>query len=178
MFTCSMMLVLGQVSTQRYEEDSSCLCTPSCFCFLVLWVSWSMRKQQHFLVSLRFPCAWHRLDWPSKAVGHSGVLSDFLQACLTFCIFPFPDYPDPDNFTWEKYLKETGASAVPAWAFKVVSVTSSTPPYLGRNLGFLHCQVFAFVTSPVMFCILLPKEEILGFGPTLKSLEVRAILDK
>ncbi|KFV46961.1 Lethal(3)malignant brain tumor-like 1, partial [Gavia stellata] len=32
---------------------------------------------------------------------------------------PPQDYPDPDNFTWEKYLKETGASAVPAWAFKV-----------------------------------------------------------
>uniref|UniRef100_A0A8B9TWI5 Lethal(3)malignant brain tumor-like protein 1 n=1 Tax=Anas zonorhyncha TaxID=75864 RepID=A0A8B9TWI5_9AVES len=32
---------------------------------------------------------------------------------------PPQDYPDPDNFIWEKYLKETGASAVPAWAFKV-----------------------------------------------------------
>ncbi|XP_025061186.1 lethal(3)malignant brain tumor-like protein 1 isoform X1 [Alligator sinensis] len=32
---------------------------------------------------------------------------------------PPQDYPDPDNFSWEKYLKETGASAVPAWAFKV-----------------------------------------------------------
>ncbi|NWU53856.1 LMBL1 protein, partial [Dromas ardeola] len=32
---------------------------------------------------------------------------------------PPQDYPDPDNFTWEKYLKETRASAVPAWAFKV-----------------------------------------------------------
>ncbi|KFQ36940.1 Lethal(3)malignant brain tumor-like 1, partial [Merops nubicus] len=32
---------------------------------------------------------------------------------------PPQDYPDPDNFTWEKYLEETGASAVPAWAFKV-----------------------------------------------------------
>uniref|UniRef100_A0A8D2LAY5 Lethal(3)malignant brain tumor-like protein 1 n=1 Tax=Varanus komodoensis TaxID=61221 RepID=A0A8D2LAY5_VARKO len=32
---------------------------------------------------------------------------------------PPQDYPDPENFTWEKYLLETGASAVPAWAFKV-----------------------------------------------------------
>nr|XP_015004449.2 lethal(3)malignant brain tumor-like protein 1 isoform X5 [Macaca mulatta] len=32
---------------------------------------------------------------------------------------PPQDYPDPDNFCWEKYLEETGASAVPAWAFKV-----------------------------------------------------------
>ncbi|XP_053309861.1 lethal(3)malignant brain tumor-like protein 1 [Spea bombifrons] len=27
------------------------------------------------------------------------------------------DYPDPNNFTWEKYLSETGATAVPARAF-------------------------------------------------------------
>nr|XP_045218916.1 lethal(3)malignant brain tumor-like protein 1 isoform X5 [Macaca fascicularis] len=33
---------------------------------------------------------------------------------------PPQDYPDPDNFCWEKYLEETGASAVPAWAFKVI----------------------------------------------------------
>ncbi|XP_059933881.1 lethal(3)malignant brain tumor-like protein 1 isoform X7 [Mesoplodon densirostris] len=32
---------------------------------------------------------------------------------------PPQDYPDPDSFCWEKYLEETGASAVPAWAFKV-----------------------------------------------------------
>ncbi|OXB53515.1 hypothetical protein ASZ78_003341, partial [Callipepla squamata] len=32
---------------------------------------------------------------------------------------PPQDYPDPDNFIWEKYLKETRASAVPTWAFKV-----------------------------------------------------------
>ncbi|XP_029470185.1 lethal(3)malignant brain tumor-like protein 1 isoform X1 [Rhinatrema bivittatum] len=32
---------------------------------------------------------------------------------------PPQDYPDPDNFSWEKYLSETGASAVPARAFKV-----------------------------------------------------------
>uniref|UniRef100_H0XBA2 Lethal(3)malignant brain tumor-like protein 1 n=1 Tax=Otolemur garnettii TaxID=30611 RepID=H0XBA2_OTOGA len=32
---------------------------------------------------------------------------------------PPQDYPDPDNFCWEKYLEETGASAVPTWAFKV-----------------------------------------------------------
>lgn len=79
-----------------------------------------------------------------------------MQACLTFCIFPLLDYPDPDNFTWEKYLKETGASAVPAWAFKVVSATSSVPLYLGRNVGFLHCHVFASVKSQVMFSMLLP----------------------
>lgn len=35
-----------------------------------------------------------------------------------------PDYPDPDSFCWEKYLEETGASAVPTWAFKVVSQLS------------------------------------------------------
>ncbi|KAH0619075.1 hypothetical protein JD844_018711 [Phrynosoma platyrhinos] len=33
---------------------------------------------------------------------------------------PPQDYPDPENFSWEKYLAETGASAVPTWAFKVV----------------------------------------------------------
>ncbi|XP_053249974.1 lethal(3)malignant brain tumor-like protein 1 isoform X1 [Podarcis raffonei] len=32
---------------------------------------------------------------------------------------PPQDYPDPENFSWEKYLAETGASAVPTWAFKV-----------------------------------------------------------
>ncbi|XP_017913381.1 PREDICTED: lethal(3)malignant brain tumor-like protein 1 isoform X3 [Capra hircus] len=32
---------------------------------------------------------------------------------------PPQDYPDPDSFCWEKYLEETRASAVPAWAFKV-----------------------------------------------------------
>ncbi|XP_030699335.1 lethal(3)malignant brain tumor-like protein 1 isoform X1 [Globicephala melas] len=32
---------------------------------------------------------------------------------------PPQDYPDPDSFCWETYLEETGASAVPAWAFKV-----------------------------------------------------------
>nr|XP_025042203.1 lethal(3)malignant brain tumor-like protein 1 [Pelodiscus sinensis] len=32
---------------------------------------------------------------------------------------PPQDYPDPDSFSWEKYLMETRASAVPAWAFKV-----------------------------------------------------------
>lgn len=102
------------------------------------------------------------LGWPQTWLALEGseafwVLSDFLQVCLTFCIFRLPDYPDPDNFTWEKYLKETGASAVPAWAFKVVSVTSSAPPHLGRNLAFLHCQVFAFMISPG-----------LGFGSTLR----------
>ncbi|MBN3308592.1 LMBL1 protein, partial [Amia calva] len=32
---------------------------------------------------------------------------------------PPQDYPDPDNFSWEKYLKETGSTAVPAQAFKL-----------------------------------------------------------
>ncbi|XP_025024712.1 lethal(3)malignant brain tumor-like protein 1 [Python bivittatus] len=32
---------------------------------------------------------------------------------------PPQDYPDPENFNWEKYLSETGASAAPTWAFKV-----------------------------------------------------------
>lgn len=79
-----------------------------------------------------------RLGWSFEAVRHSVVFAVFLQVYLTFCIFPLLDYPDPDNFTWEKYLKETGASAVPAWAFKVVSATSSAPLCLGRNLGFVH----------------------------------------
>ncbi|XP_072259829.1 lethal(3)malignant brain tumor-like protein 1 isoform X3 [Pyxicephalus adspersus] len=30
---------------------------------------------------------------------------------------PPQDYPDPDNFTWERYLAETGTTAVPARAF-------------------------------------------------------------
>lgn len=34
-----------------------------------------------------------------------------------------PDYPDPDSFCWEKYLEETGTSAVPTWAFKEVSLS-------------------------------------------------------
>ncbi|XP_042550539.1 lethal(3)malignant brain tumor-like protein 1 [Dipodomys spectabilis] len=32
---------------------------------------------------------------------------------------PPQDYPDPDSFCWEKYLEETGTSAVPTWAFKM-----------------------------------------------------------
>ncbi|XP_075384850.1 lethal(3)malignant brain tumor-like protein 1 [Tenrec ecaudatus] len=32
---------------------------------------------------------------------------------------PPQDYPDPDSFCWEKYLEETGTSAVPTWAFRV-----------------------------------------------------------
>ncbi|KAL6051184.1 hypothetical protein STEG23_006261 [Scotinomys teguina] len=32
---------------------------------------------------------------------------------------PPQDYPDPDSFCWEKYLEETGTSAVPTWAFQV-----------------------------------------------------------
>nr|XP_033770092.1 lethal(3)malignant brain tumor-like protein 1 isoform X3 [Geotrypetes seraphini]XP_033770094.1 lethal(3)malignant brain tumor-like protein 1 isoform X3 [Geotrypetes seraphini] len=34
---------------------------------------------------------------------------------------PPQDYPDPDLFSWERYLSETGATAVPARAFKVRS---------------------------------------------------------
>ncbi|KAM4623124.1 lethal(3)malignant brain tumor-like protein 1 isoform 2-T5 [Discoglossus pictus] len=30
---------------------------------------------------------------------------------------PPQDYPDPENFTWDRYLAETGATAVPAQAF-------------------------------------------------------------
>lgn len=42
------------------------------------------------------------------------------------------DYPDPDSFCWEKYLEETGTSAVPTWAFKVVSrLLPSLEPSLG-----------------------------------------------
>lgn len=126
-------------------------------------------------MSLRFPCAWHRLDWPSKAVGHSRVISDLLQTCLTFCIFPLPDYPDPDNFTWEKYLKETGASAVPAWAFKVVSVIiCSTPP--GKEFGF---------SSLLGLCLCDKSSDVLyspATGPRLwiytQGSEVRAVLGK
>lgn len=43
-----------------------------------------------------------------------------------------PDYPDPDSFCWETYLEETGASAVPAWAFKVVSHLSPPRAELGK----------------------------------------------
>ncbi|XP_053571809.1 lethal(3)malignant brain tumor-like protein 1 [Bombina bombina] len=32
---------------------------------------------------------------------------------------PPQDYPDPDHFTWERYLAETGATAVPAQAFQM-----------------------------------------------------------
>lgn len=32
----------------------------------------------------------------------------------------FPDYPEPGRFSWEHYLDETGSTAVPADAFKVV----------------------------------------------------------
>ncbi|XP_033903927.3 lethal(3)malignant brain tumor-like protein 1 isoform X1 [Acipenser ruthenus] len=32
---------------------------------------------------------------------------------------PPQDYPDPDNFSWEKYLKDTGSTAVPAHCFKM-----------------------------------------------------------
>ncbi|XP_024895653.1 lethal(3)malignant brain tumor-like protein 1 isoform X4 [Pteropus alecto] len=42
---------------------------------------------------------------------------------------PPQDYPDPDSFCWEKYLEETGASAVPAWAFKVATVPLQRPPH-------------------------------------------------
>ncbi|XP_028666466.2 lethal(3)malignant brain tumor-like protein 1 [Erpetoichthys calabaricus] len=31
---------------------------------------------------------------------------------------PPQDYPDPDNFSWERYLEETGSVAAPAHAFK------------------------------------------------------------
>jgi len=67
------------------------------------------------------------------------------------------DYPDPDNFIWEKYLKETGASAVPAWAFKVVSATLSSEFLPRCNGGFLHWQVFTFMKSKEMFSIFLPQ---------------------
>lgn len=30
----------------------------------------------------------------------------------------FPDYPTPETFTWEKYLKETKSVAAPVRAFK------------------------------------------------------------
>ncbi|XP_015261134.1 PREDICTED: lethal(3)malignant brain tumor-like protein 1 [Gekko japonicus] len=49
------------------------------------------------------------------SVGIYEVDSDTIQPAT----LSFPDYPDPENFSWEKYLAETGASAVPAWAFKV-----------------------------------------------------------
>ncbi|KAM5246410.1 lethal(3)malignant brain tumor-like protein 1 isoform 2-T2 [Ctenodactylus gundi] len=32
---------------------------------------------------------------------------------------PPQDYPDLDSFCWEKYLEETGTSAVPTWAFRM-----------------------------------------------------------
>lgn len=55
------------------------------------------------------------------------MLESSLQDLLIVLIF-FPDYPDPDSFCWEKYLEETGTSAVPTWAFKVVSHS----PYSSR----------------------------------------------
>ncbi|KAG2464035.1 LMBL1 protein, partial [Polypterus senegalus] len=36
---------------------------------------------------------------------------------------PPQDYPDPDNFSWEKYLEETGSVAAPAHAFKPVRLS-------------------------------------------------------
>ncbi|KAL4646386.1 lethal(3)malignant brain tumor-like protein 1 isoform X1 [Arapaima gigas] len=37
---------------------------------------------------------------------------------LTYCLHPL-DYPDPDRFSWERYLEETGSTAVASEAFKV-----------------------------------------------------------
>ncbi|XP_063104383.1 lethal(3)malignant brain tumor-like protein 1 isoform X4 [Cavia porcellus] len=48
---------------------------------------------------------------------------------------PPQDYPDPDSFCWEKYLEETGTSAVPTWAFKVATVSPGTE--LGLSLWSL-----------------------------------------
>ncbi|KAG8513349.1 Lethal(3)malignant brain tumor-like protein 1 [Galemys pyrenaicus] len=48
---------------------------------------------------------------------------------------PPQDYPDPDGFSWEKYLEETGASAVPAWAFKVSPWHSSRAYRAELGLG-------------------------------------------
>lgn len=37
-----------------------------------------------------------------------------------FFFFAAPDYPDQGQFSWSKYLEETGSKAVAADAFKVV----------------------------------------------------------
>lgn len=60
--------------------------------------------------------------------------AEFLEShgWLRYCSRPPLDYPDPDSFCWEKYLEETGTSAVPTWAFKVVSrLLPSLEPSLG-----------------------------------------------
>lgn len=36
------------------------------------------------------------------------------------------DYPDPDKFSWERYLEETGSTAVSPEAFKVVRTLHNT----------------------------------------------------
>lgn len=35
-----------------------------------------------------------------------------------FIVFLFSDYPNPETFTWEEYLKETKSVAAPVRAFK------------------------------------------------------------
>ncbi|MBZ3883110.1 Lethal(3)malignant brain tumor-like protein 1 [Sciurus carolinensis] len=52
---------------------------------------------------------------PDSCWGAESSSSHLLDIALAF----FVDYPDPDSFCWEKYLEETGTSAVPSWAFKV-----------------------------------------------------------
>ncbi|KAM6455613.1 lethal(3)malignant brain tumor-like protein 1 isoform 2-T3 [Liasis olivaceus] len=46
---------------------------------------------------------------------------------------PPQDYPDPENFSWEKYLSETGASAAPTWAFKVAAPRLSDQHEIGGS---------------------------------------------
>lgn len=70
------------------------------------------------------------------------------------CFFFPPDYPDPGQFSWSRYLEETGSKAVAPDAFKVVRITPPpTPPqccllskYLIVNgqMGFpsILCSVF------------------------------------
>lgn len=62
---------------------------------------------------------------PGKGIG-TGYLNTtphphFSQVQIVFLHICFTDYPDPDNFSWEKYLKDTGSTAVPAHFFKMVS---------------------------------------------------------
>lgn len=45
-------------------------------------------------------------------------LVPWLEVTRADCIFLFTVYKDPDTFSWENYLAETGASPAPPRAFK------------------------------------------------------------
>ncbi|KAM3923999.1 lethal(3)malignant brain tumor-like protein 1 isoform 2-T3 [Leptodactylus fuscus] len=58
---------------------------------------------------------------------------------------PPQDYPDPDNFTWERYLLETGAFAVPARAFHTVMLSISS---ILTCSCLLICSLFTITCHP------------------------------